>query len=183
MTTTTYSIKDLKVRAFSGSGAGTDLPVAQMLNFEPVFSSAENIGDDVLANVETLLTHGKFSFETGAFTADALSIILGDTFLNEDQTRALAGETESEYNWFAQGGGSCGPPYFEALGYATTDDCTNGMIELPKAKVTEGMAVSFDQGKWFVSSMKGLVLPKPRVGGDDVIANLILDDTTDAYWT
>lgn len=149
-----YGLRDIKLTPFTDP-AGTllahvsvDLPYARTLSFTETEDFSELRGDD-----RVVAQHGsgptvEFEFESGGFSYEAFKVMAGGTITTTGTTPA----TKTVYSKKS----TDSRPWFRIEGQVISDSGGDVHCVIYKAKCTDDLSGSFQDGDFFLTSAKGV---------------------------
>ena len=141
-----FGLSDVKLT--STAGTQVDLPSAQTLMFRETVVSGELRGDDSLQAVVAISEGLEWELSAGGISPTAYALMTGRTVANAgttpNQTQTLTAQAEASF------------PYFKIYGKSVGDSGDDVHVKIFKAKLTEPIEGTFENGEFFVTSCKGI---------------------------
>lgn len=139
------------------------LPAPQVLKFKERTKTNELEGADAIAAVSTMVDAVEWELEAGGISLEAYALMTGRTSLT-------AGATPSETTTL-RGRGGDRFPYFKVYGKVLGENTDDIHCKIFKAKLSEGIEGSFEQGEFFVSKCKGIAVDDGITGIWEFVQN------------
>ena len=142
-----FGMNDIKVTNMAGT-TQADLPAARKLNFKERMKTGESSGDDRLQAVASFFEAIEWDLEAGGMSLEAYAIMTG-------RTLATSGVSPDEVKTLPAAGASR-MPYFKIYGKSLGDGDDDIHIKIFKAKITDGLDGTFEDGNFMSTSVKGI---------------------------
>lgn len=157
-----FGMNDIKLTNLGGT-TQVDLPASRKLMFKERVKSGEFPGDDQLQGVITISEAAEWELEAGGISLEAYALITGRTVTTSgtspDEVKTLTGSGAERF------------PYFKVYGKSLGDGDDDVHVKLFKAKLTEALEGTFQNGEFFVTSCKGIAVDDGVNGVFDIVIN------------
>lgn len=150
-----YGIRDLKVTPINADGTlgtGVDLPNIRSLAFTEAEDFEELRGDDSLVAVRGNGPVVEWEMEAGGISFDAYKVLAGGTV-------TVTGVTPNQIRTHNKKGTDA-RPYFQIEGQAISDSGGDIHVVIFKAKVTDNLEGTFEEGTFWMTGASGQALPR-----------------------
>lgn len=162
-----FGLRDVKITNIAGS-TQVDLPVSRVLTFKERVKSGELSGDDKTVSVVAFADAVEWELEAGGISLTAYALMTGRTATETGTTPTLVNTlTGSAAEAF---------PYIKIYGKVLGDGTDDIHCKIWKAKVTEGIEGSFQDGEFFVTKCSGVAIDDGSNGIWDFVQNETADD-------
>lgn len=149
-----FGLRDVKITPINADGTlGTsvDLPNSRTLSFSEAEDFEELRGDDSLVAIRGTGAQIEWELESGGIGLDAYKVLAGGTVTSTGVSPA-AKKTFSKVATDSR-------PYFKIEGQAISDSGGDFHVIIYKAKVSENLEGTLEDGAFWLTACSGLALP------------------------
>jgi hypothetical protein len=149
-----YGMRDIRISTLNDDGSlqtPVDLPNAQVLSFSEAEDFEELRGDDQVVALRGKGPKVEWSLEAGGITLAAYKAIVGGT-------NTTTGSTPNQVKTYRKLGTDA-RPYFKAEGQSISDSGGDFHSILYKARASENIEGSQEDGKFWITKLGGTAIP------------------------
>ena len=139
------------------------LPASRKMMCKERMKTGEFQGDDELQAVASFLEAVEWELEAGGYSLEAIALMTGRTLVT-------SGSSPNEVKTLT-GSGATRMPYFKVYGKSLGDGDDDTHILIYKAKITDGMEGTLQNGEFLASNTKGIGVDDSVNGIYDIVLN------------